>query len=150
MTQPQRDIKLIVVHCSATSPDMNIGMQDINQWHLKRGFVPTKDSPACGYHKVIRRDGTIENGRPEWRIGAHAEGYNKDSLAVCLAGGVKKDGKTPENNFTPAQFEALKTVLKDWWSRYGKVETVGHGTLPGVAKACPSFDVKAWLKTWAA
>lgn len=144
-----RNIKRIVVHCSATPASMDIGKAEINKWHLERGFTPTPTSPAIGYHKVIRRDGTIEDGRPEERAGAHAQGYNADSLAVCLVGGTKKDGKTAENNFTQEQFESLKAVLADWWSRYGKVETVGHGKLPGVAKACPSFDVAAWLKTLA-
>lgn len=141
-----RKINRLVVHCSATRPSMDIGVADINKWHLQRGFKPTPTSPACGYHKVIRRDGTIENGRPEERIGAHAENYNADSLAVCLAGGVKEDGKTPENNFTAAQFASLKVVLKDWVRRYGTVEIRGHGSLPGVAKACPSFDVAAWVR----
>lgn len=141
-----RNINRIVVHCAATRPSMDIGMDWINKEHLKRGFKPTPTSPACGYHKVIRRDGRVENGRPEERIGAHAEGYNTDSLAVCLAGGVAEDGKTPENNFTAAQFEALKGVLKDWVNRYGNVEICGHRDLPGVAKACPSFDVVSWVR----
>lgn len=141
-----RDIKRLVVHCSATRPSMDIGADWINREHLKRGFKPTPTSPAIGYHKVIRRDGTVENGRPEERIGAHAEGYNADSLAVCLIGGVREDGKTPENNFTPAQFESLKSVLRDWIRRYGSVEIVGHRDLPGVAKACPCFSVPDWLK----
>ena len=141
-----RNINRIVVHCAATRPSMDIGMDWINKEHLKRGFKPTPTSPACGYHKVIRRDGRVENGRPEERIGAHAEGHNTDSLAVCLAGGVAEDGKTPENNFTAAQFEALKGVLKDWVNRYGNVEICGHRDLPGVAKACPSFDVVSWVR----
>lgn len=141
-----REIKRIVVHCSATSPHQDIGKDEINRWHLQRGFIPTPTSPAIGYHKVIRRDGRVEDGRPEDRIGAHAQGYNKDSLAVCLVGGVKADNKTPENNFTPAQFESLKAVLKDWVNRYGNVEIVGHCDLPGVAKACPSFAVVPWVR----
>lgn len=141
-----RNINRLVVHCAATRPSMDIGMDWINKEHLKRGFKPTPTSPACGYHKVIRRDGTIENGRPEERIGAHAEGYNADSLAVCMVGGVAEDGKTPENNFTAAQFASLKTVLKDWVNRYGNVEICGHCDLPGVAKACPSFSVAEWVR----
>lgn len=141
-----REIKRLVVHCSATSPHMDIGKDEINKWHLMRGFTPTPTSPAIGYHKVIRRNGVIEDGRPEERIGAHAQGYNKDSLAVCLVGGVAADNQTPENNFTPAQFESLKTVLKDWVKRYGNVEICGHRDLPDVHKACPSFDVVTWVR----
>lgn len=139
-----RPIKRLVVHCSATRPSMDIGVDWINKEHLKRGFKPTPTSPAVGYHKIILRDGTVENGRPESRIGAHAEGYNADSLAVCLIGGVKEDGKTPDNNYTPAQFEALKVVLRGWIQRYGNVEIVGHCDLTGGSQVCPCFDVSKW------
>ena len=141
-----REINKIVVHCAATPPAMDVGVAEIDKWHRQRGFTPTKDSPACGYHKVIRRNGAIERGRPDTRVGAHAAGHNTGTLAVCLVGGVKADGQTPDNNFTEAQFNALKAVIKGWWDTYGVIPVVGHGSLPGVAKACPSFDVSAWLK----
>lgn len=142
-----RKINKIVIHCSATGPNVDVGFREINRWHLERGFIPTTSSPAIGYHKVIRRDGSIEQGRPEERVGAHAAGHNANSLGVCLVGGVKSDNKTPDDNFTAAQYASLTKVLIDWREAYGAVEIVGHGSLPGVAKACPSFDVKAFLKS---
>lgn len=143
-----REINRLVVHCSATPASMDVGMKEIDVWHRQRGFLATPTSPACGYHLVIRRNGVIEKGRPEERPGAHAEGYNADSLAVCLVGGLKPDGKTPENNFTTEQLAALKKVLADWNMRFKKATIFGHRDLPGVAKDCPCFDVRAWLKTF--
>jgi hypothetical protein len=32
------------------------------------------------------------------------EDFNGPSVGMCLIGGVAPDGKTPKNNFTPAQF----------------------------------------------
>ena len=53
-----RKINLIVIHCSDTYARMDIGVNEIRQWHLQRGFND------IGYHYVIRRDGAIEQGRP--------------------------------------------------------------------------------------
>jgi len=131
--------EMIVVHCSATKPSMDIGAKDIDSWHRKRGWF------AIGYHYVIRRDGTVEKGRPDDRPGAHARGYNSTSLGVCLVGGVNDKGK-PEDNFTEEQFRSLWHVLFNLVGNYRTITTVlGHRDLPKVHKACPSFDVAEWL-----
>jgi N-acetyl-anhydromuramyl-L-alanine amidase AmpD len=141
---------LIVVHCSATGPAADIGVAQITQWHKQRGF------DTVGYHYVIRRNGTLETGRRESEIGAHVRGHNANSIGVCLAGGVDAKGK-PENNFTPAQFSALETLLRELKGRYPQARILGHRDLSPdkngdgkispdeFIKACPSFDVAQWL-----
>ena len=99
-----------------------------------------------GYHKVIRRDGTIEAGRHLNMAGAHVEGYNGQSIGICLVGGIKKDG-TPENNFTEDQMQSLAQVILELrQDGYAHAIVQGHRDFPNVAKACPSFDVRAWMK----
>ena len=58
--------KYIVIHCSQTRPSQNIGAKDIDRWHRERGWL------KIGYHKVIKRDGTVEQGREDDAIGAHS------------------------------------------------------------------------------
>jgi N-acetylmuramoyl-L-alanine amidase len=130
----------IVLHCSDTLPTQDVGVKEIRGWHInERGW---KD---VGYHGVIRRDGTYEPGRPTWSVGAHVEGHNSDTVAVCLVGGKGKKGW--ENNFTPAQWATLKTkVLPALIGRYKDAEVKGHRDFPGVTKKCPSFDVGEWWK----
>lgn len=129
----------IVIHCSATKPDMDIGARDITAWHLKRGFS------TIGYHYVIRRDGTVESGRPIDAVGAHVEGHNLHSVGICMVGGLGKDGK-PAPEYTPAQWTELKRLVLKILERFPGCKIVGHRDLPGVAKACPSFDVAHWIK----
>lgn len=136
-----REVQYLVVHCSATPEDMDIGAQEIKMWHLQRGWLD------IGYHYVIRRNGNIEPGRLESVPGAHARGYNHISLGICLVGGVESDGKTPEANFTHAQWDALEVMLKQLASDYPDAEILGHRDLPNVNKACPSFDVREWWST---
>lgn len=134
--RPQ-DVKFLAVHCSATSAKQDIGLKEIDRWHRDRGFI------KIGYHFVIRRDGTLETGRPLTERGAHVEDHNHESVGICMVGGVNEKGK-PENNFTQAQFNTLLTLLFSLKKTYPTAVVQGHRDFPGVAKACPSFDVKSW------
>lgn len=131
-----RNITTIIIHCAATKPTMDIGAKEIEQWHRARGFF------GIGYHYVIRRDGTIEMGRPLEKAGAHAEGHNADSIGICMAGGIDNKGK-PQNNFTDAQWDSLAKLTKDLVQSYGALKIIGHNEV--AAKACPSFSVQKWL-----
>lgn len=134
-----REITFIVVHCSATDDGSDIGVEEIRDMHLKRGF------DDIGYHFVVRRTGMIEVGRPEDKIGAHVEGHNSNSVGVCLIGGVEADDKLrAEFNYTRSQMRALERLLTDLTAKYPKAEVLGHKDFPSVAKACPCFDVRAW------
>ena len=142
-------VKFIAVHCSATRPTAIMGVREIHRMHVERGF-------ACvGYHYVIKRDGTIERGRPEDKMGAHVEGHNRDSLGVCLIGGIDADGKA-KNNFTQDQFDSLKSLLLSLHGKYPKAIIQGHRDFFGDTnkdgkidcrdwlKECPCFDVNQW------
>ena len=92
---------------------------------------------GIGYHKIINRSGKIENGRPEYWIGAHVKGINNISLGVCLIG---------KSNFTKKQFSSLEKVLKEWKTKYPGAKIVGHRDTGNTNKTCPNFDVIAWSK----
>lgn len=140
-TKKRASTDFIAIHCSATRPSQDIGAADIDRWHRGQGWQ------AIGYNYVIRRDGTVEEGREEDVIGAHVSGHNHNSLGICLVGGVsEKDVQIAENNFTPEQFESLKRLLLELRKKYPKARIQGHRDFPGVKKACPSFEVKDWLK----
>lgn len=135
-----RKISEIIIHCSATKHSSNIGVNEIRKWHMARGWSD------IGYHYVIRRDGVVEDGRPNQKVGAHAKGRNKYSIGVCLVGGLNADGK-PSTDFSPEQMEALKALLHFLQTTYSiPTQNVrGHRDLPNVRKDCPCFDVSSWL-----
>lgn len=127
----------LVVHCSATPETLDIGVAEIRVWHMQKGWED------IGYHFVIRRNGTIEVGRMERMVGAHAEGHNSDSVAVCLVGGTTQAGAAC-CNFSKAQFVALRKILTDLNQRYPKTTIQGHRDYPNVPKECPCFNVGKW------
>ena len=98
-----RGIDLAVIHCSATKQGVDYDVATIRKWHLKRGF---KD---IGYHFLIHLDGMIERGRPWDQPGAHAKGYNSNSIGICYVGGTDGMGR-------PTDTRRI-TRLKRWWNR---------------------------------
>ncbi len=133
----------LVIHCSDTTATQDIGAAEIRDWHQnERDFID------IGYHLVIRRDGSIEAGRPIWAVGAHATGHNATSIGICLVGGMKWVNKkrVEENNFTDEQWSSLARAGRVLLISFGITKVCGHRDLPGVNKYCPSFDVASWMK----
>ena len=80
-----------------------------------------------------------------WEVTNGAKGYNSVSRHIVYVGGVSKnDVNKPEDTRTEAQKEALKKYVLDFHKRFPDVKIIGHREV--AAKACPSFDVQAWLK----
>lgn len=137
----RKSTKYLVVHCSATRPSQDIGVKEIRGWHKNQGWADV------GYHYVIRRDGKVERGRAENLVGSHVAGRNSNSIGVCMVGGVSQNNfEKAENNFTPAQFASLKTLLNMLADKYKGAVVLGHRDFPKVSKACPSFDARDWAK----
>ena len=136
----RKKTEMIVVHCAATRPSMDIGFKEIRKWH-----VEDNGWDAVGYHYIIRRDGTQEVGRPEAFQGAHAPAVNSKSIGVCLVGGMAED-EGPENNFTLEQFLTLKDLIKKLkMTNPNIVEIIGHCDIQDNKPNCPGFNLKEWL-----
>ncbi len=129
-----RQITKIILHCSATREGQDVSVEAIRKWHLNRGWSD------IGYHYVIYLDGSIHEGRPVNRSGAHTKGYNSKSIGVCYIGGVEKDGKTPKDTRTPEQDTALTNLITALLEMYPTATLHGHNEFAN--KACPSFDVQ--------
>ena len=127
-----RTITLIVIHCSAVRPNQRSSAADIDKWHKDRGFN------GIGYHYVIRRDGSIETGRPEHMVGAHCVNHNAHSIGVCYEGGLDIRGQ-PADTRTEAQKQTMRRLIEELHERYPRAIIVGHHDL-NPHKDCPCFD----------
>lgn len=136
----RKSTEYIAIHCAATKAGQDFDVSDIRKWHVEQNKWAD-----VGYHLVIKLDGTVQAGRPLDAIGAHVKGYNAVSVGVCLIGGLDANGE-PADTFTEAQYNALEATLR-FLRRYASNARIqGHRDFPGVAKACPSFDVANWLE----
>ena len=130
-----RKINKIIIHCTATPEGREHDVADIRRWHLKRGFND------IGYHYLIHIDGTIEEGRPINKQGAHCSGQNRGSIGLCYVGGMSKDMKKAKDTRTQAQKDSLIKLMHELIYKYNKDMTI-HGHNEYANKACPSFNVQ--------
>ena len=134
-----RAITKIIVHCSDSPDDQDIGFQEINQWHLMRGWK-SPSGISCGYHFIIRRNGTVELGRMVNEVGAHVQGANLDSIGICLIG---------RQNFSDPQFISMKRIIGGLLEEFPESIIYGHREFPSAkaqGKTCPNFDVHQVLE----
>lgn len=139
-----RRIDEIIIHCAATRPEWMEGhptvakVREIDRWHRGLGWS------GIGYHYVIDRDGTVADGRPLERTGAHVQGHNTGTIGICLLGGhgSSKDDQFSDH-FTALQDKALRALVTKLHRQFPGIQRVsGHNQYAN--KACPGFFVPTW------
>ena len=128
-----RKITMIVLHCSAIMPNQHQDIKNIDDYHKSKGWK------GVGYHFYVRRDGTVERGRPIEEVGAHCVNHNRYSIGICYEGGLDKDGR-PADTRTPAQVRELRKLVERMHAYFPQAVIVGHHDL-NPRKDCPCFDV---------
>ncbi|NHZ84331.1 MAG: hypothetical protein GWP19_00430 [Planctomycetia bacterium] len=140
-----RKIKNIIIHCS----DSEFGdAKLIRKWHTE----PPRNWRDIGYSFVIcnghrksskqydiNTDGLIEAGRSldndiyleTGETGAHAYGFNTNSIGLCLI------GKTV---FTPKQFQSLYYIVMYYKRMIPDINVIGHYEVSD-HKTCPNIDM---------
>jgi len=136
-----RNIKFIVVHCTATPPNTTIESmkrfwKDVRKWG---------DTP--GYHYVIERSGNVVQLLDESKNSNGVYLHNSACINMSYIGGIDKDGK-PQDNRSDAQKHAMFDLIVSLTEKYPGAEVLGHRDFADVHKACPSFDVKKWLSEY--
>jgi len=128
----------LTIHCAATPEGRDVKAPTISQWDIaKFGQV--------SYHHVIELDGTAHRTLRDDQKGAHTGGHNTGNIGICYVGGVTADNKAPKDTRTPAQKATLRRLVNEYRTKFPTIKVLGHRDWPGVAKACPSFDVATAL-----
>ena len=145
-----REIKSVILHCTATPADRALTVKEIRRWHVEgRGWAD------IGYHFVIPQDGTIEKGRHIDKIGAHTWGNNYGSIGVAYCGGVVKKVKksldkekpksttklVPKDTMTKEQQTSFRNLFEILEVMFGELKLTGHND-HNKGKACPSFNMR--------
>ena len=145
-----RDIRHIIVHCSASVEGADHNRDYILGIHKAKGFSDV------GYHYIVYLDGGIVEGRPIEKVGAHVKGSNFNSVGVCYIGGLDTNRK-PKDTRTIMQIHALRACVNMLQIRFPEADVLGHRdyspdlnndgkiTSDEWMKACPCFDVKTEL-----
>ena len=127
----------IVIHHTGNPTDDDLSAEQLHRSHQNMGWT------GIGYHFIVRKDGTVEVGRPDWAVGAHAYGFNSKSIGIHVCGNF--DMAEP----TEAQINALPMLIADICDAYGLIASadivVGHRDL--MATACPGKNLYKQLDT---
>lgn len=115
LVRPKTDT--IVIH-HVGIPDGDTSAAAIHRAHLANGWA------GIGYHYVIRKDGTIERGRPLATVGAHSQSQNYHTVGINVTGNFQKEIPTK------AQIHSLEDLLfwlcKTYNLQPGPKTIVGH------------------------
>tara|TARA_B000000609_G_scaffold154464_1_gene144159 strand:- start:2766 stop:4424 length:1659 start_codon:yes stop_codon:yes gene_type:complete len=143
-----RDITEVVVHWTAHFLNQDIGAEEIHGQHKQQGWN------GCGYHYVIRKDGTIERGRPINQQGAHAKtnGHNKYSIGVAFVAGYTVNSNSglanppygPES-ITPEQKKSLKMFFNAFYKVWPGGQAWGHNDTDPTQKPDPGFSIPTYI-----
>jgi len=133
-----REVKHIIIHCSATPEGRAVTTEEIRGWHKDKGWSD------IGYHYVLELEGEPKQGRQEDKEGAHTIGRNHDSIGICYVGGMTADMKEPKDTRTQSQRVYMRSLLIDLLRKYPEAKISGHNQHSN--KACPSFDVPEWCR----
>ena len=124
---------IVIHHAGFPDGDKDSSAEEIHKFHQEvNGWA------GIGYHYVIRKDGTIEQGRKPLAVGAHAYQHNKNSVGICVAGNFDLV-KVPS-----VQMDSLKLLTAWLCQRYHlnpmqKGVIVGHRDLNDTA--CPGNNL---------
>lgn len=137
LLEQRRKTDMIVVHHTGNPKNDDLSAVEINASHQLQGWT------CIGYHYVIRKDGTIEVGRPHWTVGAHAYGENNHTIGIHVCGNFNIASPTPE------QIESTSLLIAQLCLDYGlpvdSDHVVGHSEL--MATACPGKALFSKLQT---
>ena len=146
-----REIKSVVLHCTATPKDRALTVKEIRKWHTSE----PRNWDDIGYHFIIHQDGKVERARHIDKIGAHTWGNNYGSIGVAYCGGVVKkvkkslDKEKPKSKttlvskdtMTKAQENAFRNLFNHLEVIFGELKLSGHND-HNKAKDCPGFNMR--------
>ena len=134
----------IVIHHTGSVKDVDFSAARIHEFHLDNGWA------GIGYHFVIRKDGSIERGRPVWAVGSHAQGHNADSIGIHLCGDFNAAKPTDKQIESAAML--IANLCADYNIPIDRNHIIGHdecyvgvGNTDGAG--CPGRNLQKQLDT---
>ena len=136
----KRNIRYIVVHCTATS-------QDVSLKALQKTWKEKTNDKTPPYHYLIRSDGELKRLVHENCIEGGDFSQNIPCIHVAFTGGINKEGQACDNR-TKRQNDALFKKLVELSDKYSEAEIVGAVEISSQAETSPCFDVKKWMREY--
>ena len=129
-TPPQRLVKKVFLHCSASDNINHDDVSVIRDWHVNHNGWSD-----VGYHFFVKSTGEIQEGRDLEMTPAAQAPYNTGTIAICTHG---------LTYFSPESMQAVYDLCQAINHAYdGRVTFHGHCEVSN--KTCPVYDYKGLL-----
>ena len=123
LTKRKKTTHIILHHAAASA----CSVSTVHSWHLSNGWA------GIGYHFFVRKDGTVWQGRPIDKVGAHAKGANSYSIGICFEGDFTKEV------MSAPQFNAGRELIAYIKKKYPTITKIAkHKDV--CATACPGVN----------
>ncbi|XP_059470218.1 peptidoglycan-recognition protein 2-like [Neocloeon triangulifer] len=117
--------------CSALVRGFQDQHMDVNGWS------------DIGYSFLVGGDGNIYEGRGWDRVGAHAPGYNSNSIGICFIGSYISSA--PSSTLVDPVRQLIQCGMDDRYVQLAHM-TIGHRQ--AVATDCPGDALYSLIQTW--
>ena len=143
-----REVTEVVVHWTDTYSNKNIGSEELNRTHIELGIN------GIGYHYVIRRDGSLQRGRPVNVKGDHASenGHDEYSIGLAFVGGINAPSGTDfpttyrsASSLTLSQMNTFREFCQAFYNRFPGGQILGHNDVDQFEQD-PGFDVRDYVE----
>jgi len=143
-----REVTEVVVHWTDTYSNKNIGSEELNRTHIELGIN------GIGYHYVIRRDGSLQRGRPVNVKGDHASenGHDEYSIGLVFVGGINAPSGTDfpttyrsASSLTLSQMNTFREFCQAFYNRFPGGQILGHNDVDQFEQD-PGFDVRDYVE----
>lgn len=138
----QRSMNMVVYHWSESHEDQNVSAKDIE-----------KSAGSVEYHYIIRKDGSIQRGKPLNEVANHVNGsINPESISVLIIGGYKsQNGEVSEltsESINSDQRNSLIGLAETIYSVFPGIQMYGHGDLDeSVSSSEPGINIESMISS---
>lgn len=142
----QREITEIIVHWTETNINQDIGAEEVQAWSAENGL-------GIPYHYLIRRDGSLQRGRPINEVGGPlANNHQQYSIQIAFVGGINAPSDIQEidrflssDSLTSAQMNTFKLFLAKSYAAWPGIQALGHNEIDQ-QQVDPGFNVTIYAK----
>lgn len=142
----QREITEIIVHWTETNINQDIGAEEIHSFAVRNG-------QGVPYHYLIRRDGSLQRGRPINEVGSTLRNNHQQySIQIAFVGGINAPSEVEEitqflskDSLTTAQMRTFKKFLEKSYAAWPGVQALGHNEIDP-QQVDPGFNVTRYVK----
>jgi N-acetylmuramoyl-L-alanine amidase len=144
-TRPRTD-KAVVHHFGQIPAGRDPATIDAN--YVNDLHITDRKWAGVAYHYIIRLDGTIEQGRPDWAMGAHDAGENANSLGILVVGDFRTQYSRPQQVLSLVRLYA-DLCEKYQWPALERLEGHCDNEPPETPTECPGknlYEILPWVR----